>query len=191
MPETKQPAKRGHVSKPLLVTIIATVLLIVFIVLALLIAPTDQVPTFTLTDQNGDWQLQDQGQIGVFDNKIQPDSHGEYKFVIKNETEATLMYGFKLSEYLGNLNVDAEPFMLYRIKFDNKYIDSEDWHYVGLNYNGIEILPGSEHIMTLEWHWPFYTDGEHDENDTRIGMAAGKLSVHIFIWAEVLPEDLW
>lgn len=191
MPNSQKATKLGHFSKPILATIIATVLLIIFIVVALLLAPGDTIPEFSITDQNGDWDAQDQGKIAVFNDKIHPDAKGEYKFIIKNETAETLMYGFRLSEYLGNLNVDADPFMMYRIKTDNIYLGDGEYHFVGANYAEIEILPGSEHIMTLEWWWPFELDKEHDANDTLVGIAGGKLSVHIFIWAEVVPEEIW
>lgn len=191
MPESKNVAKKGHVSKPLLAAIIATILLIIFIVIALLLAPGDVIPEFSLTDQNGDWDAQAQGKIAVFDDTIQPGSEGTYKFIIKNETEGNLIYGFKLSEYLNNDNVDVNPFMQYRIKLDNVYLGDGDWHYVGIDYNDMEILPGTEHLMTLEWRWPYEIDETGNANDTLVGRTGGSLSVHIFVWAEISAESLW
>lgn len=191
MSKSRKAAKIGHVSKPVLVAIIATVLLISFIVIALILEPQDPVPVFNLTDQNGDWDAQAQGKIAVFDEKIHPGSEGEYKFIIKNESEANLVYGFRLSEYLNNKNSDAKAFMEYRLKTDNIYLGDGEWHLVGMDYSNIEILPGTEHLMTLEWRWPFEIDDPNDENDTLIGITGGELSVHIFVWATVSEEELW
>lgn len=188
MPETNNAAKHGHFSKPVFAAIIATILLIMFIVVALLLAPSEAIPEFSITDQNGDWDAQAQGKIAVFPSTIQPESKGTYKFVIKNESTKMLSYGFRLSEYLNNDNVDVNPFMQYRLKTDNIYLGDGDWHYVGVDYNDIEILPGTEHMMYLEWRWPYHIDEEHDANDTLVGVAGGTLSVHIFIWAEVVEE---
>lgn len=190
MPKTNSTAKKGRVSKPALAAIIATVLLMIFIVVALLLEPVEAIPEFNITDQGGEWKAQ--GTIAVFDDTIQPKSEGTYKFIIKSECTEVLEYGFRLSEYINADNIDnVNPFMQYRLKVDNLYLGDGDWHYVGMNYNGIEILPGTEHLMTLEWRWPFEIDDEHDKNDTLIGRAGGKLSVEIFIWAEVVVEEIW
>lgn len=177
--------------RALAMAMVATVLLIIFIIIALLLVPKLSLPEFEITDQQGTWR--DQGEIAVFDNMIQPGSKGSYDFIIKNESEERLMYGIRLDEYLENIPVGAHPYMLYRIKFDNLYVSGIDaagdeyvgstWQYIGFNYNRLTIEPGSEHRMTLEWWWPF--EG-NDENDTLIGIAGGELSVHLFLWAEVV-----
>lgn len=191
MPETQNAPKKGRVLKPLLAAIIATILLIIFIVVALLLAPSEAIPEFAINDQNGDWDAQAQGKIAVFDDKIYPSYEGDYQFIIKNESEQNLEYGFRLSEYLNNLNVDANPFMMYRLKRDNQYLGDGQYHYVGVDYGMMTIEPGSEHRFTLEFIWPYEIDDEHNANDTLIGVAGGKLSVHIFIWAEVSEEIIW
>lgn len=188
MPESNKSAKRGHFSRPLLVAIIGTVVLIIFIIIAILLAPVEVLPEFSLRDQNGDWDAQDQGTIAVFDDIIAPGDGGAYKFIIKNDTTENLKYSFKLDEIL-NTNGNVEPFMLYRLKYNDVYLD-DDYHQVGFVYGDIEIRPGSEHTMTLEWLWPFEIDDEHNVNDTLVGVIGGKLSVHIFIWAEIV-EELW
>lgn len=167
------------------VMIIATVLLIIFLIIALLLAPGDHIPTFSITDQMGDWDAQAQGKIAVFDDIIEPSAEGEYTFVIKNESDVKLSYGFRLSEYLNNNTVKVNPFMQYRVRRDNQYLGDGEWHYVGFDYANLEILSGSEQEMALEWRWPYEIDEDHDANDTLIGVAGGTLSVHIFIWAEV------
>lgn len=202
MPENKNATKKGRVSKPLLAAIIATILLIIFIVVALLLAPGDLIPEFSLTDQNGDWDAQAQGKIAVFDKTIEPGSKGEYDFIITNETAENLKYGFKLTEYLNTSEVTARSFMKYRLKVDNVYLDDGEWRDAGfkyfeynpdslLDYNGIKIISGTKHLMTLEWWWPYEIDDVHDQNDTLIGVAGGELSIHIFIWAEVAEEIIW
>lgn len=161
--------------------LVAIIMVVIFVVLALLFAPKPSIPEFEITDQGGEWRAQ--GEIAVFDDKIQPGSEGEYKFAIKNESDAYLRYGFKLSEYIGNINQDANPFMQYRLKVDNIPLDDE-WHYVGLNYADISIAPGSKNIVTLEWRWPF--ESGKDDNDTLVGFDQGQLSVWLFLWAEVV-----
>lgn len=189
-----------HISKPIMVLIIATTLLGIFIVAALLLVPGPQIPIFRVMDQNGDWDAQAQGKIAVFDDMIAPGSHGEYKFIIKNDAEGDLRFGFKLEEYLNNAppsqTDDYYAFMEYRLKMDNVPLGDYEWHKVGyydwaINVADFGILKDKEHLMTLEWRWPFDIDGEHDEKDTLLGTLGGKLSIHIFIWAENVDEGLW
>lgn len=163
--------------------IIATALILVYIIVALLLAPKTSVPEFDITDQNGEWKAQ--GEIAVFDEKINPGSEGEYKFILKNRSDVKLKYEFKLSEHIGNVNRDFNPFMQYRLKVDNIPIDNQ-WHYAGLDYSEIEILPVSKHLVTLEWRWPF--EGEKDSNDTLVGRTEDQLSVWLFLQAEVVDD---
>ena len=166
-----------------LMTLIATILIIIFVLLAFIFAPRTYIPEFEITDQDGGWKAQ--GEIAVFEDKIKPGSEGTYKFIVKNESDVSLRYGFKLSEYIGNINQDANPFMQYRLKVDNIYLDRQ-WSYAGLDYNNIEILPGCKQIVTLEWCWPFEND--RDGNDTAVGRAEGQLSVWLFLWAEEIYD---
>ena len=166
-----------------LMCIIATILIIIFLVVALVLAHKMSVPEFEITDKNGEWTAQ--GEIAVFDNKIKPGSEGAYNFIIRNDSDQKLKYGFKLSEYIGKNIQDLNPFMQYRLKVDNIPIDDE-WHYAGVNYNDIEILPGSKHLMALEWRWPF--ESGNDSNDTLIGRMEGQLSVRLELWAEIVYD---
>lgn len=170
--------------KAISMLIVGTVLIIIFLVLALLFMPQNGIPEFEITDQQGSWQSQ--GEIAVFDDEIYPGGEGSYEFIIRSECTERLVYGFRLSEFLVNIGQDTRPFMQYRLKKDNVYIDDGEWHYVGLDYNDIIILPGSEHLMTLEWRWPF--ESGLDANDTLLGVAGGKLGVSLFLWAEVRYE---
>ena len=183
MSKSQNNNKSGLALTVLLMALIATLLIIIFVVLAFIFAPKAAIPEFEITDQDGGWKAQ--GEIAVFDDKIHPGSEGTYKFIIKNESDVTLRYGFRLSEYIGNINQDSDSFMQYRLKVDNIPIDDQ-WHYAGLDYNNIEILSGSRHTMTLEWRWPFENDS--DGNDTAIGSAEGQLSVWLFLWAEVVYD---
>ena len=177
---TSQSKKKNPALTVVLMCIIATILIIVFLVVALIIAYKITIPEFEITDQNGEWTAQ--GEIAVFDNKINPGSEGEYKFIIKNDSGEKLKYGFKLSEQIGSNN-EVSPFMQYRLKMDNIPLDDE-WHYAGVDYSDIEILSGSKHLMTLEWRWPF--ESGNDINDTLIGSTQGQLSVHMSLWAEII-----
>lgn len=192
MAKSQSNPKKKSSLRALLVMIVATVVLIIFLVIALLLVPQSAIPEFAITDQNGDWDAQAQGKIAVFDDKIYPSYEGKYEFIIRNESKATLEYGFRLSEYLNNLNVDnVSPFMMYRLKTENIYLGDGEYHYTGVDYGLITIEPGSEHRMTLEFIWPYEIDDEHDTKDTLLGVAGGKLSVHIFIWASVVEEEVW
>lgn len=176
--------ERGSVIKPLLIVIITTVVLAIFIILAILLMPRDAIPVFEITDRKGSWEAQ--GTIAVFDDKIKPGSEGEYSFVITSDSEGVLRYGLQFTEYLYTEAL-ASPFMQYRLKMDGVYIDSDDtaWHYINdLDYYGILILPETEHIFTLEWRWPFEIG--RDENDTLVGRAGGTVSLVFFVWAEVV-----
>lgn len=188
MPESNKTPKKSHASMPLLVAIIGTILLIMFIVVALLLQPVEALPVFTITDQNGDWDAQAQGRIAIFDGTIHPGKTGKYEFVIQNDSDETLIYGFRLTEYLNNSNYDHYAFMNYRLWQDDIPLGDGKYHTVGVDFNNIRILPGSRHTMTLEWYWPF--EAGHDEADTLLGRVGGKLGVHIFIWAEVAEEGI-
>ena len=177
-----QNKKKNPALIVVLMCIIATILIIVFLVVALLLAHRGSIPEFEIADQNGEWKAQ--GEIAVFDNKIKPGSEGSYKFIIKNESGEKLRYGFELTEYVGKDNLDI-TFMQYRLKMDNVPID-DDWHYAGMEYKDIEILPGSRHLMTLEWRWPF--ESGNDSNDTLVGRSEGQLSVRMNLWAEIIYD---
>lgn len=170
--------------KAMMLLIVGTILIIIFVVLALLLAPQQAIPEFEITDQQGVWRAQ--GEIAVFDSKIHPGRFGSYEFIIKNESTERLIYGFRLSEYLKNSNQDVNPFMQYRLKVNGDYVGDGEWHYVGIDYNNLIILPSSELLMTLEWHWPF--ESGQDRNDTLIGTAGGELGVNLFLWAEVVYD---
>ena len=135
-------------------------------------------PEFTITNQNGDWAAQ--GQIAVLgDGCLAPGTTGEYQFIIKSDSAETLTYRFTLSEYLDNVGID-DPFMMYRVAFNNMYL-SEDWHYADYVYGAMQILPNSEHVITLQWQFPF--DAEHDF--TYDDFKDKQLALNIYIWAEV------
>lgn len=186
MSDYKSKHKSRNGLKVIMMLIIATVLLIIFIVFALLLAPRDSIPEFEITDRHGSWEAQ--GTIAVFDDTIVPGSSGEYQFILKNASEGTLRFGIELSEYRYTSEF-AEPFMQYRLKMNGINLDTnaEEWHYVNdLNYYDLKILPGTEHMMTLEWRWPF--ESGNDSNDTVVGRAGGELSVVFFVWAEVVYD---
>lgn len=173
--------------------IIATVLLMIFIVIALLLVPKPSLPTFEITDDQGTWTPEK--RIAVFPKTIKPGDRGVYEFIIRNESDEMMRYGVKMKEYLDKAPVGAHPFMKYRIKFDDIYIygrdilgnkvDGEIWQYQGFEYFGVTIESGSEHRMTLEWWWDFYGD---DVNDTLLGSSTDgcKLSVWVYLAAEVV-----
>ncbi|MCH5164104.1 MAG: hypothetical protein J1F36_03725 [Clostridiales bacterium] len=190
MPKSQsKPKNTGNVIKPLIVLVVALIIVTIFIILALLLAPRAAIPEFKITDRQGSWEAQ--GEIAVFDDKIMPSSKGEYYFILKNDSEASLRYGINLKEYLFGVNYNAQSFMQYRLKMNGVNLADDDgaWHYIDdIDYYNIIILPGTEQLMTLEWRWPFEIDGTHDQNDTVVGRTGGKLSVVFFVWAEVIVK---
>lgn len=190
MPKSQsKPNNNGNVIKPLIVLIVALIIITIFIILALLLAPKATIPAFSITDRKGSWEAQ--GQVGVFDDTVQPGSEGVYNFILKNESKGSLRYGINLKEYLFDVNYSANSFMQYRLKMNGVNLDDKDdaWHYIGdIDYYNIIILPGTEQLMTLEWRWPYEIDDEHDKYDTAVGRAGGKISVVFFVWAEVIEQ---
>ena len=186
MPKSQTTTKNRSKAKLVGMLIVATVLLIVFLVIALLLAPRDSIPEFEITDRQGSWEAQ--GTIAVFDDTIQPGSNGQYYFILKNDSESVLRYGINLKEYFNGAPKEMLPFMQYRLKMNGKFLDDEEWHYINdIDYNDILIIPDTEQLMELEWRWVF-EDGK-DENDTLIGHTGGKLSVVFFVWAEVVIDN--
>lgn len=182
---SKSNKKSSPAIKTVTALLIATIIITIFLIIAFLLAPTDAIPEFEITDRKGSWEAQ--GTVAVFDEKIKPGSKGEYHFILKNESEAVLSYGIIMSEYLHNVDHEAKEFMQYRLKMNDVFIDNEEWHSIKeLDYNDIYILPGTKQLMTLEWRWPFEDD---DVNDTLLGRTGGKLSVTFFVWAQIVEEE--
>lgn len=179
MSQSQAKRKKRPIIRPLLISIVAVTILLIFIVTALLLVPGSALPEFEITDQGGEWKSQ--GTIAVFDEKVKPGSDGEYEFIISSASEGKLKYGFWLTEYFDTTAL-AHPVMEYRLKMNGDYIGDGEWHYAGLHFYNLEILPGSELLMTLEWRWQFEGD---NENDTLVGVFGGSISVNIFIFAEV------
>lgn len=183
MLKSKNKNKTETALTAFLMLVITTILIVIFVILSFLFLVRGSIPEFVITDNGGKWQAQ--GEIAVFDDNIKPGSEGTYKFIIKNQADVTLLYEFKLTEYIDTVNQNTNPFMQYRLKVDNIPIDDQ-WHYAGLDYAGIEILSASKHIVTLEWRWLF-EDGR-DNNDTLIGESGGQLSVWLYLGAEVVYD---
>lgn len=185
MPKSQTLKKNGTKIKAVSMLIAATILLIIFLIIALLLAPKASIPTFEITDRNGSWEAQ--GTIAVFDDTVSPGSGGEYYFILKNDSDAVLRYSIDLKEYFSGANGEWLPFMQYRLKMNGKEMDNGEWHSVSdIDYNGILIVPGTEQLMTLEWRWPF--EEGFDDRDTVVGYTGGKISVVFFVWAEVVVE---
>lgn len=180
-----QAKKKGRVSRPLLMMIIFTTILIIFILIALLLIPRDRIPRFDIAWRNwqGRQQLEAHGEIGVFDDVIKPGSEGTFEFIIVNDTEDELEFGFTLTEIL-NTSELAHPFMQYKFEVDGLTVFNDDeWHDPDeMNFRRIRIRPLSEQSWTLKWRWGFEGD---NENDTLVGVAGGTLSVHCLVLAEV------
>ena len=187
MPTQKVKQKRRPAVKALTMLIIATILIIIFLIIALLLAPNgkESIPEFSIIDSDGDWQAN--GTIAVFDNTVKPGSNGEYNFVLKNDSDKPLRYRIIFTEYLDGKKAGFEPFMRYRLKLSGVGIIDEEWYCAeDINYYGITILPGERQLVTLEYQWPF--EG-NNERDTLLGRVGGELSVAFDVRAEVVLDD--
>lgn len=167
--------------------IVATVLLIVFLVIALLLAPRSYVPEFDIRVRDwmyGEQQIEAHGKIAVFDDKIKPGDSGSFDFILVNETGTELTFGITFTEYLETVAA-AHPFMQYRLSQNDIYVtEHSEWRYANqMDFHNIRILPDTRQLFTLEWRWEF--ENGTDSNDTLIGRAGGELSIHFLVLAEV------
>lgn len=180
-------SKKGSSLKALLMAIVATILLIILLVIALLLAPRAYIPEFDIGLR--EWPQQEQwethGVVGVFDETIHPGSNGKFEFILLNESDADLRFGIIFTEYL-NTTAATHPFMQYRLSMNGIYVaEDAQWRNASeMNFQNIQTLSGTKHVMTLEWRWLF-ENGE-DENDTLLGHAGGELSIQFLVLAEVI-----
>ena len=178
--------------KAITMAIAGTVLLIIFLIIALLLAPVDYIPEFNIQERDkvsGGTYWDAHGQVAVFSDKIKPGDSGYYEFILVSECEADLSCVIVFTEYL-NTTAAAHPFMLYRITMDGVPLGDGEFHFApDIDHANFEILPGDRHSMKLEWKWEF--ENGTDENDTLLGIAGGKLSVEFYVGAEVIYNDEW
>lgn len=179
--------KRGMSNLSLVfLTIFSVIAAIAFVSLIRPPYTGDVIPDFLILDSNGQWE--EQGTVAVFDDKIYPGDEGAYEFIMTNEADGVLIYSFSLEErYEGNL--EFVPFMEYRLKMNNAYLnsDEETWFKAkDLIYEGLKFAPYSQQLMTLEWRWPF--ESGNDEQDTAYGIEAGKLYIVLNAKAEADVE---
>ena len=170
--------------------IAATVLLIIFLIVALLLAPVEYIPEFNIQERNkvdGGTYWDAHGKVAVFNEKIKPGDSGTYEFILVSECEADLRCVIRLTEYL-NTTAAAHPFMLYRITMDDVPLGDGEYHYApDIDHANFTCLPGDRHLMKLEWKWEF--ENGTDGNDTLIGVAGGSLSIQFYVGAEVIPYE--
>ena len=181
--------RQQHHNKPIVraicMVLAATVFLMIFVILAIVFAPQDEIPRFIIEDVDGQWGAN--GPIAVFDKYIHPGASGSYEFTVKNMSDIDLRYSFTLHDKFVPTDPDNHdpfaPFMMYRLKESS---EEAPWRYAHeLFYTDMKILAGAEVVYTLEWYWP----GEgNDENDTLIGYAGGTLAVVINVSAEVIYQ---
>ena len=179
--------KKQHSLKTFFMIIVATVLLIVFLVVALLVAPEAVIPEFNLQERDwGPWEAH--GRIAVFDEKIKPGDDGYYEFIIINESVEELRFGITFTEYL-NTVASAHAFMQYRLSMNGVNVAEDDeWRYANaMDFQNMIILPETRQLFKLEWRWLF--ENGMDSNDTLIGRAGGELAINCLILAEVMYED--
>lgn len=142
------------------------------------------IPEFCFVDQGGNLGYELQGRIAVLDKDyLVPGSAGEYQFIIKNDTNEVLRYGFIFQDILGNERPD-KPFIEYRVQKDNMYLNDAQWDYAGYSYADIIIQPASEHMMKLQWRFLFEAGDDITYGDLR----DKQFSINLFVWADINEE---
>ncbi len=146
--------------------------------------PKDDIPVIAVKDHNGDWKAQ--GTVAVLDEKIHPDSNGEYEFIIRNANDVRLYYEFSIEEYYNGKPAENFP-LEYRVRVNNDLVGSEDWLSAEeLHFKDLIFLPQSDYLVTLEWRWQF--ESGNDELDTTFGRDGGTYTLELFLTAETIDE---
>lgn len=128
---------------------------------------SEKIPTIKVSDDEN--KKIDDTDLNIFANvkfngksKIAPKSNGEYKFVIENVSDTTLVYDIDFKDIMSNpIN------MKYKLKIDNVYIRGNEDEYIDINelsVDDIVVLKDSNNIFILEWYWE-----DDDKVDTYVG----------------------
>lgn len=112
--------------------------------------------------KTGDLQITTNTSVNIFGDQISPRSKGNFKFLVKNDTNEDVIYHIKFVDEMNNF-----VNMKYRLKLDNVYVKGNKNEYIKIEDLDLEhiIVPkDSTNIYTLEWYWE-----DDDKKDTYIG----------------------
>ncbi len=149
---------------------------------AVLMRPKEEFPVINVRDDNGEWKAQ--GTVAVLDDDIYPDASGTYNFIIRNSYKEKLLYSFSIVEYYNGEVATVSP-LEYRVRVSNvpvgtgEFVPSEELH-----FEEVTFMPESDHLVTIEWRWPF--ESGNDESDTEFGKDGGHISLQLELTAETI-----
>lgn len=162
--------------------ILALLLLLALAVTSLAIVTKEKVkpiiPTFSVYDTDGEWT--DGGEVKIFGKKnVKPGDSGSYMFIINNPHPVNLQCTVKFT-----INYDDKeslPPIRYAIKSEGSDLKLSAIEN-GFAVYDVVINKKESRSLTLEWQWPF--EGGDDLQDTSAGIAGGRYSIKIDIFAE-------
>lgn len=164
-----------------------TLLLVAFVFLLLIDTPVQSPPKIVLKDMEDSDILDENYELQFFDQTIYPGASGEYSFRVENPYTQRLSYSFEIVALYRGEPVEDFP-MLYRVRLNNGLLNTEEWLDVeDLDFSELVFLPESEHLITLEWDWPF--ESGDDQKDTQYGIDNGDYALVFHITAELVEEE--
>ena len=151
----------------------------------------DERPVLTIRSEGEEWGVAQ--DLGVFSGSICPGSNNlddPYDLEIENPTEYEMEYTLTLTD---NNSWNGRSPLEYRLKMNNVYIgETNGWTAMAdtgnvISFYGIHFTPGSSHIITIEWRWPF--ESGNDGSDTQAGHANGIYRLNVKVSASIVGQE--
>lgn len=149
--------------------------------------PAERAPIFFIvedTDERADWSEMEDIPLfygdGSYD-EIVPGMRGSYRFLLVNENEHALRFGFEFDEE-NEYGID----LCFRLKRDGAYVRGEE-DYISpaeLGFENFTIEGQSESLFEVEWYWR-----DNDPVDTFAGENEAIYRLLIEFRAEVEDEE--
>ena len=149
--------------------------------------PAERAPIFFIvedTDERADWSEMEDIPLfygdGSYD-EIVPGMSGSYRFLLVNENEHALRFGFEFDEE-NEYGID----LCFRLKRDGAYVRGEE-DYISpaeLGFENFTIEGQSESLFEVEWYWR-----DNDPVDTFAGENEAIYRLLIEFRAEVEDEE--
>ena len=176
---------RKRINIPYITTlmIINILLLTSIIVIGKVDIKTELTPVISIMDTNGEWTTH--GTVAVLDETIHPNTNGEYCFDIKNENKYQIVLSFAISDLYNGDDITGFP-LLFRVKVEDTYFQSEWVASENLLINGLKLNPQEKQSITLEWWWPF--ESGDDNKDTLYGIDNGKYTLVLKVASEACEK---
>lgn len=162
--------------------ILILLLLLCLSIFALIIIVGDYkgptVPTFKVTDTNGEWGTS--GEIDVFEkDKIKPGDEGIYAFLIDNPSDINLKCVIDFT--INYENNTYKPQIDYSVISEGKNFEQYDTEN-GFKVENVIIEKNNTKLIYLKWKWAF--ESGNDAEDTFAGLFGSNYTFTIKIVAE-------